>query len=154
MSVMLYNECNPHPAGFKGYRVAVMVDGKHKQRYFSFNRATKNEQFHEAHKINASWLQQKQRVQTHRDNQAIQTIRSKYGTGVKGIGLRYCYSPDKKGNMKAYKHLRFIVQGQHNGKGFNRAFSVTNKGWEDAVAYLAKSKELSRWKHLLKRNPL
>lgn len=154
MSVVLYNASNPHPAGFHGYRVAVMVDGTHKQRYFSINRAPKTEQFNNAHKTNAAWLKQKERVQTHRDNQAIQTIRSQYGTGVKGIAIKICYSPDKKGNSKAYKHKKYVVQGQHNGKGFSRSFPITDTGWENAVTYLAKSKELTRWKHLLTRKPL
>jgi len=154
MSVVLYSHACPHPAGFIGYRVAVMIDGKHKQKYFSLNRAPKLEQHKKAHKLNARWLQEKERRQTYRDNQAIQSVRSIHGTGVKGIALRYCYSPDKRGNKKAYKHKRFVVQGSNNLKGFNRGFEVTTQGWYDAVAYLAKQKQLSRWKHLLKRCPV
>ncbi len=154
MSVTLYDELNPHGAGFMGYRVAVMVDGNHKQRYFTISNCSKRIQHKEAHKINAVWLQQKERAQIHRNNQAIQTIRSLNGTGVRAIALAYQYSRDRKGNSKAYKNLRFIVQGQQDGKGFSRAFIPNQRGWEAAVKYLAKSKNLSRWKHLLKRYPL
>lgn len=154
MSVTLYNAANPHPAGFHGYRVAVMINGKHKQRYFSINRLPKTHQFKLAHKTNARWLEQKTRAETYRNNQAIQTTRALNITGVKGITLTYCYSPDKRGNKKAYKHLRFVVQGSHNSIGFSRGFPATENGWNQAVAYLAKSKNLTRWKHLLKRCPL
>ncbi len=155
MSVTLYDERNPHPAGFRGYRVAVMVDGNHKQRYFTINQyETKATQHKEAHKINATWLQQKERVQIHRDNQAIQTTRSNYGTDVRGIALKDVFNHDRRGNPRAYKNRRFIVQGQHNGKPFGKNFLPTKAGWKKAVAFLAKSKNLSRWKHLLERCPI
>lgn len=149
MSVTTYNSNKPHPGGFIGHRVAVMVGENHKQRYFSTSKGQTG-QFTLAHKLNAKWLQEKEKFSSYFRNQAVQTSRSVYSTGVRGISKKYVWSNDRQGKPK-YKHYRYIVQVANNGKNFHRGFPVTESGWFKAVKFLAVSKGLTRWKHLLKR---
>lgn len=152
MSVKYYSRNKPHPGGFIGFRVAVMVAGNHKQKYFSTARSgVYDHQFRLAHKTNAKWLAEKEKGMLRFKNQAIQTSRSTHSTGVRGITKQYCYSPDRKGNSKAYKRLRYVVQIMNNYKLYHRRFPTTKQGWIDAVTFLAKVKQLTHWKHLLSR---
>lgn len=155
MSIFDYTKKN-HPAGFVGYRVSIMVEGDHKQKYFSTNGMTASERlskYVQARELEKTWIKDKEKAMQKFRNEAAPTKRSTRATGVRGISIGYVYSPDKKGNKRAYKHLRYIVQGSHFKEVFHGTFPVTEKGWKDAVKFLAKNKNLTRWKHLLERNP-
>ena len=152
MSVTYYSRANPHKGGFIGFRVAVMVNMRHRQRYFSTkNPGDYDHQFKLAHKLNEKWLEEKEKADRKRSNAAIPTIRNKYSTGVRGVSIKYTYSRDRKGNRQAYRHLKLVVQGSHNCVLFKKDFPPTQQGWIDAVTYLAKKKHLTRWRHLLDR---
>lgn len=138
MSVTLYNANNPHPAGFIGYRVAVMVASFPKQRYFSIAKGGKMSQHRLANKLNARWLSEQEKGTSYRNNEAMPTARAVNSTGVKGI-------------QKIIDKDKYIVQGSHNKKPFYKTFLITEKGWIAAVTFLAKSKHLTRWRHLIKR---
>jgi len=43
MSIYDYTKKGAHPAGYRGYRVSVMVDNVHKQKYLSTRDKTKEE---------------------------------------------------------------------------------------------------------------
>ena len=152
MSIYDYTE-KPHPAGFVGYRVAVMVDGKFKQKYFNTRalNADKEKLYKKAQEIDQAWLEQKEKAEQSRNNKAVAMTHAIHSTGVRGISLNWRYSPDRYGNKRAYKKMRYSVYVMKKGKRFARTFPSTQDGWVAAVEYLAKSKGLSRWRHLLDR---
>ena len=144
-----------HPAGFKGYRVSVMVAGVHRQKYFTTNgedgHATLSK-YIEARELESEWLVDKEAALKKFTNEAAPTSRTKHSTGVRGISLNVAHSRDRKGNKKGYSHLRYIVQGSHLKEPYHARFPVTDLGWKAAVKFLAQKKKLTRWKHLLERN--
>ena len=145
-----------HPAGFKGYRVSVMVDKVHRQKYFSTNgddAYTTLSKYAQARELEKKWLEDKEAALKKFTSEATPTIRSKCSTGVRGISLNVAHSRDRKGNKKGYSHLRYIVQGSHLKVPYHARFPVTDKGWKAAVKFLALKKNLTRWKHLLERRP-
>ncbi len=158
MAIYEYND-GDHGGGFIGLRVAVKVGDIHIQRYYSFRRRASNKTgllinrnyrkfvtteeekaLRKAAKTYEAKLLMKQaKVTQKRKNQATPTSRSTTGTGVRGIILYQGY---------------LQVQGSHNKKPFYRKFNIEpdiEKAWEDAVRFYAKSKKLTRWRHLIKR---
>ena len=154
MSVKYYSRKNPHPGGFIGFRVTVMVNGEYRQKWFGCAKGGYNykEAFILAHKLNARWLQEQYIHRRQREIQCRPTVRNKT-PGVKGIYKRTVYSRDKKGNPKAYANDRYVVQISHKGRLYNKTFPQTEKGWEEAVRFVAKTKGLPRWRHLIERRP-
>lgn len=142
MSVYDYTK-KIHPAGFIGYRVSVMVDGDHKQKYFSTRGMTGSGRLAEyikAKRLNDKWLVLKSRAETKRTNKAMPSKRCINSTGVKGISYR-----------NAPEGERYIINGSYQKTAFNKIFPFTSEGWIAAVKYLAKKKHLKNWKHLLER---
>lgn len=132
-----------HPAGFIGYRVSVMVDSVHKQKYFNTKGMTGHERlskYLKATRLHNEWLALKAIAETKRTNKAIPTKRCINSTGVRGISTRN--APEGK---------RYTVNGSYQKAQFHKVFPFTQEGWKAAVKYLAKKKHLKNWKHLLER---
>lgn len=166
MSIYEYNE-DEHPGGFIGLRVAVMVNKKHKQKYYSF-RDTSGKRFfltqkqinqiwREARELEEKWLNMQKVAEKRRLKDARPTSRAQDSTGVRGITFTYLYSPDRHGNKKAYKHLAFVAQGSVDNVHFIKSFRVDLLGydgaWRQAVKYYANLKGIKSYKHLLLRKP-
>lgn len=159
MTLSVY-EINPkeHPDAYHGLRVSVQFGGVHHQRYFNFRDKTPREikQFRaDAYALEENWLAEKIKAKIRFDNQANDFRVSEYSTGVRGIHKKLVYSHDLHGNNKAYSAMKFVVQGRKDGRNFCGTFHIETLGekeaWTQAVTFYAKSRKLTRWKHLLKR---
>lgn len=135
-----------HPAGFKGFRVVVNVNGKIHQKYFAcagFSDDEIQDQHERAKKLNAQWIAKKEREAKKRENAAIPYPRTTpHSTGIRGITIRE-YKDGRKPN--------YVVQVYWIDRYHRKHFPLTANGWVDAVRFFAKAKEIKKWKHLLTR---
>jgi len=152
MSVYNYNGKN-HPYRYVGFRVSVMVDNKQKQKYFNCRGLTKKEKesvLEAARKLESQWLVLKEKAQKKRDNKALHTRLAVNTTGVRGITTTTEHYK-KNGRFTGGSRNVYQVQIQHNGVQYFKRFPLTDKGWALAVKFLAKAKQLTRYKHLIAR---
>ena len=168
MTVYTY-DYGEHGGGFVGLRVAVMVEGKLHQRYFSVH-SRKSERFsdevittltRQAHQLNDQWVAEKTRSIEKRkqDCQEIRVTDNLYTTGVRGIKMKYVVYKrgSKKKSQCLYYTPMFVVSGAHNGKRFQKKFNILSQGytnaWTFAVLYYAMQKNLPEPGQLTKRLP-
>jgi len=138
-------------SGFEGIRVAVMVDGKARQKYFSFKSSQKseNEILSEAKSLHAQWLMEKNLAISKREvaSKEVRRVSSPFSTGVKGIKFRI-----------SYHTCYFHVQGVSNHVRFNQNFSINKLGydlaWFKACEYLQKNKDYSLLDTVYKNKPV
>jgi len=143
-------ERGEHKGGFIGVRVAVMIDGKHKQKYFSYKQSDKSEEaiYKEAEQLHKEWLMLKSLANSknQRESKEMRRITSPYSTGVKGIKFNISHS-------RAY----FFVQGSTDNKLFHKNFSINDFGydlaWYKAYEYLQTKKGYSLFDNIYKRRP-
>ena len=143
-------ERGEHKGGFIGVRVAVMIDGKHRQKYFSYNNSDKSEEaiYKEAEELHKEWLMLKSLASSknQRESKEMRRVTSPYSTGVKGIKFNISHS-------RAY----FFVQGSTNNKLFHKNFSINDLGydlaWYKACEYLQSKKDYSLFDTIYKRKP-
>ena len=143
-------ERGEHKGGFIGVRVAVMIDGKHRQKYFSYKKSDKSEEaiYQEAEKLHKEWLMLKSLANSknQRESKEMRRVTSPYSTGVKGIKFNISHS-------RAY----FFVQGSTDNKLFHKNFSINDHGydlaWYKACEYLQSKKDYSLFDNIYKRKP-
>jgi len=143
-------ERGEHKAGFIGVRVAVMIDGKHKQKYFSYKQSDKSEEaiYKEAKQLHKKWLMLKNLANSKNQRKSKETRRvtSPFSTGVKGIKFSISHN-------RAYFH----VQGSTNKKLFHKSFCINDYGydlaWFKACEYLQSKKDYSLFDTVYKRKP-
>ena len=143
-------ERGEHKGGFIGVRVAVMIDGKHKQKYFSYKLSDKSEEeiYKEAEQLHREWLMLKSLAnsQNQREAKEMRRVTSPYSTGVKGIKFNISHS-------RSY----FFVQGSTDKKPFYKHFSINDYGydlaWYKACEYLQSKKNYSIFDNIYKRKP-
>ena len=139
-----------HKGGFIGVRVAVMIDGKHKQKYFSYKNSDKSEDavFKEAEKLHKEWIMLKSLASSknQRESKELRRVTSPYSTGVKGIKFNISH-------RRAY----FFVQGSTDNKLFYKNFSINDHGydfaWYKAREFLQSKKDYSLFDNIYKRKP-
>jgi len=139
-----------HKGGFIGVRVAVMVNGKAKQKYFSFKASDKKEDqiLSDAKQLHAQWLMEKSLASSKRDiaSKELRRVSSPFSTGIKGIKFRI-----------SHKTCYFFVQGVTNHTRFNRNFSINIHGydmaWFKACEYLQKNKDYALFDSIYKKKP-
>jgi hypothetical protein len=139
-----------HKAGFIGVRVAVMIDGKHRQKYFSYKKSEHSEEaiYKEAEQLHIEWLMLKNlaNAQNQKNSKEMRRVTSPYSTGVKGIKFNISHS-------RSY----FFVQGSTNNKLFYKNFSINDYGydiaWYKACEYLESKKDYSVFDEIYKRKP-
>lgn len=143
-------ERGEHKGGFIGVRVAVMIDGKHRQKYFSYKQSDKSEEaiYKEAEQLHKEWLMLKSLANSknQRESKEMRRVTSPYSTGVKGIKFNISHS-------RAY----FFVQGSTDNKLFHKNFSINDFGydlaWYKACEYLQTKKGYSLFDNIYKRKP-
>jgi len=143
-------ERGDHKGGFIGIRVAVMVDKKLIQKYFSYKiyDKPKDELYKEASQYHSDLLLQKSLASSRNEKEAkeIRRTTSPYSTGVKGIKFtlshRQCY---------------FYVQGSTNKVLFYKHFNIQTLGydmaWFKACEFLQKQKDYSIFDLIYSRKP-
>jgi len=145
----IYNR-GEHKGGFIGVRTAVMIGGKHKQKYFSYKNSDKSEEaiYKEAEQLHRERLMLKNlaRSETQRESKELRRVTSPYSTGVKGIKFSISHS-------RAY----FFVQGSTDNKLFYKNFSINDHGydlaWYKACEFLQSKKDYSVFDNIYKRKP-
>ncbi len=143
-------ERGEHKGGFIGVRVAVMIDGKHKQKYFSYKNIDKSEEaiYKDAEELHREWLMLKNlaNTQNQRESKELRRVTSPYSTGVKGIKFSISHN-------RAY----FFVQGSTDNKLFYNNFSIHDYGydlaWFKACEFLQSKKDYSIFDDIYKRKP-
>ncbi len=143
-------ERGEHKGGFIGVRVAVMIDGKHKQKYFSYKNSDKSEDaiFKEAEQLHKEWLMLKNLANTEnkRKSKELRRVTSPYSTGIKGI----------KFNIN-HRRASFFVQGSTNKVPFHKTFSINDFGydlaWFKACEFLQSKKDYTIFDDIYKRKP-
>jgi hypothetical protein len=167
MTVYQYNE-GDHPAGFIGLRVAVMVNGNHKQKYFNFAIRGTNYTFHsleernemllKAKALDQTWLYQKEAQATTREGKAKERRPTLYSTGVSGIKMKFVKTKrQRKSGERIYYTPSFVVAGSNNSRKFGKNFNILTQGyqkaWISAVLYYMINKNLTPAKDITKRLP-
>jgi hypothetical protein len=143
-------ERGEHKGGFIGVRVAVMIDGKHQQKYFSYKNLDQSEKsiYKDAEQLHKEWLMLKNLANTknQRESKELRRVTSPYSTGVKGI----------KFNIN-HKRASFMVQGSTNNVLFHKNFSINDHGydlaWFKACEFLQSNKDYSIFDDIYKRKP-
>lgn len=139
MSIYFYSK-GEHCAGFKGYRVSVMVDGEHKQTYLPCD-PDDNKQvqtmFKQAKKIEGELLLLKNLNASRRKTmfKERKIHNPLHSTGVSGIKIRI---PETTGKAC------FIVQVLHKKKRYNKSFFFEKsytETWANACKFLTEVKE-------------
>ncbi len=176
MPIYYYDGEQKSPPNYVGVRVAVMVNSKLRQKWYTFRRAggfiPEEEQEKikkEAQELEKEWMLEKNLHYSIRVREAKEEPRnSAYVTGVAGIKMRYVkqtkkrYSKAKKpGRKKLLKYVFYtpciIVNSSYRKKKFIKQFNVLTRGhdmaWYAAVKYLAEQKEIGNFDHLLARKP-
>lgn len=145
----IYNR-GEHKGGFIGVRIAVMIGGKHRQKYFSYKNIDKSEEaiYKDAEQLHREWLMLKNLASTEiqRESKELRRVTSPYSTGVKGIKFSISH-------RRAY----FFVQGSTDNKLFYKNFSINDYGydlaWYKACEYLQTKKDYSIFDNIYKRKP-
>ncbi|MCF6191462.1 MAG: hypothetical protein L3J51_13385 [Cocleimonas sp.] len=145
----IYNR-GEHKGGFIGVRIAVMVGGKHRQKYFSYKNSNKSKEaiYKDAEQVHREWLMLKNlaSTETQRESKELRRLTSPYSTGVKGIKFSISHS-------RAY----FFVQGSTDNKLFYKNFSINDYGydlaWYKACEFLQSNKDYSIFDNIYKRKP-
>ena len=145
----IYNR-GEHKGGFIGVRAAVMIGGKHKQKYFSYKNSDKSEEeiYKEAEQLHNEWLMLKNLAhsEAQRESKELRRVTSPYSTGVKGIKFSISH-------RKSY----FFVQGSTDNKLFYKNFSINDYGydlaWYKACEFLQSKKDYSLFDNIYKRKP-
>lgn len=139
-----------HKGGFIGVRVAVMVDGKAMQKYFSFKSTDKKEDdiLSDAKLLHARWLMEKNLASSKREvaSKELRRVSSPFSTGTKGIKFRISHNT-----------CYFYVQGMTNHIRFHQNFNINKYGyelaWFKACEYLQKNKDYSLLDSVYKNKP-
>ena len=135
MSVYTYKE-NELNSGFVGYRVAVMVDGKQKQKWFSTKGKTDLEITalgKKARSLNNEFLMLKNlnkdlREKKCKDIPAVMKV-SSHSTGIRGIKLMFL-ERHKTGNIIYVPHV--VVSFSYKKQRYSKIFRVKSERYADA----------------------
>lgn len=147
------------PGGARRLRVAVGVDGKLRQKYFTLsnNRKKASEEdedkvLKKAQKLNEKWEKEKQKAALQRAMEATTTKRgeSVYDTGVRG--LKMVWVAKKRPTSTHYRPaFRVHVSEGHTQQG---VLSVGHKkAWKLAVKKYCELKGFKKNSHLIERMP-
>ncbi len=140
-----------HKAGFIGIRVAVMVNSKLMQKYYSFKSTDQSEDeiLSSAKSLHAKWMMEKNLASSKRDiaSKELRRVSSPFSTGIKGIKFRI-----------SHKTCYFYVQGMTNNIRFHKNFSINKHGyemaWFKACEFLQKNKDYSLFDTIYKNIPV
>ena len=176
MAIYYYDGEQNSPPNYVGVRVAVMVNKKLRQKWYTFRVAggfiPEEEQEKikaEAQALEKEWVLEKNLYSGIRLREAKEEPQnSAYVTGIAGIKMRYIkqtkkrYSKAKRpGPKKLLTYVFYtpsiIVNSSHKKEKFIKQFNVLTRGydmaWYMAVSYLAEKKGIGNFDHLLARKP-
>jgi len=163
----------PHPSGFRGFRVTRYFanEKKNRQSWLGIKNKDIETVRKDAKKLLAEWDFEAMLEKSQRDRLKIERPQnSAYVTGVSGIKMKFVRhtkrresraKQPKPGRKKIYTSIiytpYFVVSGSVEGKKYIRKFNVKTLGfdnaWINAVTYLADTKNIKQYSHLLAKRP-
>jgi len=164
MSIYEYKE-GDHKAGFTGWRVAVLVGDKYRQKYFNARGISKKTELDalekQAKQINAEWNFERKLISNEKTLECKEVrnfASSIFNTGVSGIKMKFRIDTKfRAGETRKYYAPIFVVAGSTNNKRFFKVFSILTMGydwaWMNAVQFYAEQKNMNHFSHLLERKP-
>ena len=177
MPIYYYDGEQNSPPNYVGVRVAVMINKKLQQKWYTFRVAggflPKEEQERitkEAEELEKEWMMEKNLYSGIRLREAKEEPQnSAYVTGIAGIKMRYVKQTKKRlskaknkpGPKKMLTYVFYtpfiIVNSSHKKNKFIKQFNVKTRGydmaWYSAVSYFAEQKGIQSFEHLLERKP-
>ena len=162
MAVYYYDGEQKSPPNYVGIRVNVMVAGKVKQRWFSFNKEYKTKEQQkkakeEAENLNTLWLMEKNLSKKRPEikNGDIPVFR----TGVTGIRIKFNKIVSvKNGNKWSGFTPCFDVATQKNHKRYHRQYNIKRRGydmaWLHACQFIAEQQDVRLDEILCKKPPI
>ena len=164
MSIYEYKQ-GDHKAGFIGWRVAVLVGDKYKQKYFNTRGITNQFELDvfekQAQQLNAEWNFERKLISNQKKLECKEVrnfASSIFNTGVSGIKMKFRIdSKFRAGEKRKYYAPIFVVAGSTDKKRFFRVFNILKLGydwaWMNAVQFYAEQKNMNHFSHLLERKP-
>ncbi|PID46792.1 MAG: hypothetical protein CSB47_02410 [Proteobacteria bacterium] len=162
-----------HPSGFRGFRVTryFASEKKNRQRWFGIKGQEIAAVRKEAEALLSEWEFEASLEKSQRDRLKVERPQnSAYVTGVSGIKMKFVRhikrrqsraKKAKPGRKKIYTSViytpYFVVSGSVEGKKYIRKFNIKTLGfdlaWLKAVTYLAETKQIKQYDHLLAKKP-
>lgn len=171
MPIYDYTE-SAHPSGFKGFRVTryFASEKKNRQRWMGIRGKDIGKVLKEAEQLLSRWEFEAMLEKSQRDRLKIERPQnSAYVTGVSGIKMKFVRhvkrrkSRAKKPAAKNQVYTStiytpyFVVSGSTLGKKYIRKFNIKTLGfdtaWIKAVTWLADTKSITQYGHLLQKRP-
>ena len=163
----------PHPSGFRGFRVTryFASEKKNRQRWLSIKGKDISSVSKNADKLLAEWEFEAMLAKSQRDRLKDERPQnSAFVTGVSGIKMKFVrYMKRRESRAKKIKPGRkkvftsiiytpcFVVSGSIDGKKYIRKFNIKTSGfdlaWFKAVTFLAETKTIKQYDHLLAKKP-
>ena len=147
MAIYYYDGNQKSPPNYVGIRVNVMVAGKVKQKWFSFNTKYKTEKEQkqareEAEALNSAWLMEKnlskKRPERNRGEMPI------YSTGVMGIKMKFKkVVTRRRGKSWTSYSPCFVINGKKGEKRYHKQYNMKTRGYD--MAWLYACQYLAGW---------
>ena len=164
---------SPHPSGFRGFRVTryFASEKKNRQQWLGIKGKDIDIVLKAAEKLLADWEFEAMLEKSQRDRLKLERPQnSAYVTGVSGIKMKFVRhikrresraKKAKPGRKKIYTSIiytpYFVVSGSIKGKKYIRKFNIKtlsfDLAWMKAVTYLAETKDIKQYSHLLSKKP-
>ena len=156
MTIYHYDGTQKNPKNYVGYRVAVSVNGKLRQKWF---KGTKEEP-REAKELDKMWRFEQGLYKDSRNRERKERLsNSAYVTGVAGIKMKFASNGRGlvSGKHKYYYFPAFIVSGSVNSERFVKTFNIKNLGfdmaWFKACQYAAEKYGPNLLDQMLSKKP-
>jgi len=161
MAIYQYDGSQKTPKNYIGFRVALSVNGKLRQKWFKNTDTLPSE----AEDLEIQWKFEQQLYKTQRMRERKERIgNSAYITGVAGIKMKFESSTKRtrsrtSGKIKVYRSYSpyFIVSGSIDSKRFIKKFNIKTLGYDIAwfkACYFASEKYgASTLDKMLERKP-
>ena len=163
----------PHPSGFRGFRVTryFASEKKNRQQWLGIKDKPIEIVLKTAEKLLAEWEFEAMLAKSQRDRLKHERPQnSAYVTGVSGIKMKFVRhikrreSRSKKikpGRKKVYTSViytpYFVVSGSVESVKYIRKFNIKTLGfdmaWFNAVSFLAEVKNIKQFSHLIAKKP-
>lgn len=163
----------PHPSGFRGFRVTryFASEKKNRQRWFGIKGRDIDAVRKEAESLLSEWEFEAMLEKSQRERLKVERPQnSAYVTGVSGIKMKFVRHVKRResrakkvkpGRKKVYTSViytpYFVVSGSVEGVKYIRKFNIKTLGydlaWLKAVTYLAETKGIKQYSHLLSKKP-
>ena len=163
----------PHPSGFRGFRVTryFASEKKNRQKWLGIKDKVIPDVLKKAEKLLAEWEFEAELAKSQRERLKLERPQnSAYVTGVSGIKMKFVRhikrrqsrsTKVKAGRQKIYTSViytpYFVVSGSIDSKKYIRKFNIKTQGfdmaWMHAVTFLAETKAIKHYDHLLAKKP-